>query len=148
MEDVACGGTRCGSFADCVWSAFLVLVRPCNAHAGRMPPSGRGDVKPAYVLKGQVTQIVMLSEYTGVVIPVGVDPRFVVVIEKVQVISGSVPGEIADRMAFAIHSPVRLFMDDQEQVIGRWYDFTAYVDDRLEKSPCLLEASSLTDDQR
>jgi len=104
--------------------------------------------KQVCVFKGRVARIAVLTEYTGKIIPVGIDPLFVAVIDKLQIVSGSVPGaEGQSSVAFAIHSPTLMFRDAGGAAVGNWYEFTLSSQDTRGKPWYHLEAAPAESDK-
>ena len=131
----------CGLCMVCLWGCGAGERSP-----GEALPTERGDEEPAFVFRGQVARIAYLREYEGSVIPVGADPNYVLLLESVQPVSGRVPPAEGGRLAFAIHSPARLFMTPPEKVIGAWYEFTARSASSSAGRLVFLEATRVTHD--
>jgi len=74
-------------------------------------------------LRGTVENVVMFTEFSGKVIPVDFDPRFVLTI---RIASGDPEGRFSAGavVAFAIHSPALLFGAKESK--GRTYEFSVH----------------------
>ena len=94
--------------------------------AGRSVPTSPAE--SGYAFTGRVSSIVQRVNYNGTAILTrDVDPRWVVVIEDVQPVSGSVPAREGGTLAYLIHSPARLFglVAPADEVVGRTCLFSA-----------------------
>ena len=130
-------------------ASAAVICTICIAGCGRGSPLAREGLyrdsecrsRPMYTLIGQVARIVILDRYEGVVVPAATDPSYVVVVSGIRDVSGPTPALNEGTLAFAVHSPTKLFAAPADQVIGRWYEFTARASVlSREGGPIILEA--------
>lgn len=87
-----------------------------------LPVGLRAAEVTTLVFRATVQDVVLMSQYSGTVIPVHHDPRFVVslkIVEAEQSVGDKKKGEV---LAVAIHSPIRLF--DAENPQGQEFRFT------------------------
>jgi len=122
-----------------------ICIAGCGSRSQLAGDRSSGDsecrTKPMYTLTGQVAGIVVLDRYEGVVVPAATDPSYVVVVSGIRDVSGIAPPLNEGRLAFAVHSPTKLFAAPADQVIGRWYEFTARTSvPSREGVPIILEA--------
>ncbi len=109
-------------------------VRPpaaSDAGESRKPPTRPEDARQAIAsfqtyritFRAKVESVELLSKYTGTVIRVDRDPRYVMVVSVQDVDQQKVPIQAGRKKAFAIHSPAKLIGRD-EQAVGKTYRFT------------------------
>ena len=98
--------------------------RECHPNTGR--PMSDSDMAPAYSFCGRVAAIVMLEEYEGKAIRTGVNDNYVVTIEEVIPVSGPVPDCQGGTLAYAVHSPTKMFAAPSGEVVGGTFEFTAW----------------------
>ena len=73
-------------------------------------------------LRSTVQDIVLLTSYSGTVIPVDVDPKFAEMLRIISVLPAITNLSVRSNVTFAIHSPSRLFRGDAPK--GKTYDFS------------------------
>lgn len=116
-------------------------------HAPESRPTSRESAsdagkKPAYSFQGQVVGIVPLDKYEGKAIPTGPNDGYVVVIKEVVPAFGTVPDRQGNALAYAIHSPTKLFAAPTEQVLGKRFTFKVWTADG-EGFSLVLEAKEI-----
>ena len=79
---------------------------------------------------GKIKWVEMMGKREASVVPVGIDPRWLVAVEIVCPAKSGTPFGGEGQVILAIHSPVRLFADKQESLPGRTYWFT--IDGQME----------------
>jgi hypothetical protein len=87
------------------------------------------DEKPqreVFRLRATVLDIVLLSRYSGTVMPVGVDPRFAVTMRVESITPSLTKFTKGGPVTFAVHSPSQLFA--AEDAKGKTFDFNLYRD--------------------
>jgi hypothetical protein len=85
-----------------------------------MPP---GEVLIEARFRAKVKWIEQIGQRAATAVPVGADPRWLVGIEVLSIEEPAGPFNKKGEAVLAIHSPVKLFRDDQEKVVGKVYDF-------------------------
>jgi hypothetical protein len=73
-------------------------------------------------LRATVRDIVVLSSYSGIVMPVDADPRFAVTMRVDSIMPALINFPKGATVTFAVHSPSVLF--DAADAKGKTYDFT------------------------
>jgi hypothetical protein len=79
--------------------------------------------KDRYTFTGQVFRIVSMVRYKGDFVSVEPDARFVVLVGDINPTSGVVPAQ-NERLAYAVHSPIKTFLLPEKKVLRRRYEFT------------------------
>jgi hypothetical protein len=99
-------------------STFIETNRP--AEMGTVEPARR---KVSITFTGMVKAIEMLGERKLNVIPLDFDSRFAVIVHIESVTPRETPLKEGVEEVFAIHSPAKLFLATEEEVIGEKYRF-------------------------
>ena len=72
----------------------------------------------------QVASVEPVQSYRGEFVATGPHDSYVVSLERISHLTGTVPGVTNDRAAYSIHSPLRTFAAPADEVVGKWYEFT------------------------
>jgi hypothetical protein len=84
-------------------------------------PPGEAGIEAHFTAR--VRWIEAIGKREAEMVPIGVDPRWLVGIE---ILAIEKPADRFDKKGdaiLAIHSPVRVFVDDREKTLGKLYDF-------------------------
>ena len=103
-------------------NSALVEANP-PAKLGTFKATVMTNAKVSITFTGTVKSIELLGERELKIIPVGIDPRFAVVVHIESVAPPTVPLKEGADEVFAIHSPARLFRAREKDVIGKKYQF-------------------------
>lgn len=107
---------------------FVLSVGTNSAFIEANPPAKMGTVKPtkrktSITFTGTVKAIEMLGKRELNVFPIDFDSRFAVIVHIESVTPRETPLKEGVEEVFAIHSPARLFLATEEDVIGKEYRF-------------------------
>jgi len=91
---------------------------------GAMNNSANQEWRDICTFIGKIDGFSKLTEYTGQVRVVASDPNWVVELTVQDVIKGTPPVAQGQRVAYAIHSPTKLFAMIPEDAIGKQFELT------------------------
>jgi len=100
------GGEACGRSQQSSEAERVYLSKPSSIVHEAAWPVGKPVVVARF--EGEIEDAVLPKNRTKG-IPIGPDPRFVLVIGKVNVVQGALPGDWDGEVTFLIHSPAMFF---------------------------------------
>ena len=106
---------------------FAILAMSLCASTAVQAEGANDEIR----LRATVQSVVLLGDYSGVVIPVHFDPGFALTVRiksATPPVAGFAPGNV---VTFAIHSPTLLFAEEPRK--GKTYDFVLHREIENEK---------------